>query len=675
MIKIPQEGKYSVPNNSDLFGNIWYTKNINLDEGGYIKLSPRMVALKSSKDDTNFGLPLAFGRINYVSFNSITDANAYQIAISETSATATQDLDTNVPTTTLDSHGIWYRNLWHATDDNDFFSKSGSTWTDRGNLTSGKAHPEEVFRNRDTLCIGNGNVVSQFDNTYSASTNLTLPTDYEVIGLKYSNYQMGIITVLSDDVSGQNQDAFFFVWDGTTTSASNGVPIGSEKAMGIAAYQGSWVILTRTGQLIFWTGGGFKELASLPFYYKSILFGASSSRDLYGDILQVDGDVIYINFNGLMRQHGDKFEQYLQNNPGGVLCYDPKIGIYHRYSPSISPISMLTVTSANIDTSTNILTKTAGTIPTTGCPIKYTSDKTNQIGGLKVGKVYFCIKLSSTTFSLAETKELAVSGVAIDLTSTGAANNYFMALEVYDYGATLGGNFGAVSLIGTENAACTDIISGSTLNDFSTTNQYKYLCFTVGGFENRGYFVTPKIKSSEIEDVIQNIYAKFRPLDTNDKIILKAKYKDILDLPVSTPQGTVSGVNQCTWTSANSFYTTANLGSAVTAFDDGEELECEIISGAGAGVLAKISDISHSSGTYVVTLSENIDGASSGRYCDIIIDNWKVLDTITSTDTLGYKKIPVSENSPWVKFKIELRGSDTTIEEFQSINKTHIQSI
>ena len=196
----------------------------------------------------------------------------------------------------------------------------------------------------------------------------------------------------------------------------------------------------------------------------------------------------------------------------------------------------------------------------------------------------------------------------------------------------------------------------------------------MGGFENRGYFVTPKIKSSEIEDVIQNIYAKFRPLDTNDKIILKAKYKDILGLPVSTPQGTVSGVNQCTWTSSNSFYTTANLESAVTAFDDGQELECEIISGAGAGVLAKISDISHSSGTYVVTLSENIDGASYGRYCDIIIDNWKVLDTITSTDTLGYKKIPVSENSPWVKFKIELRGSDTTLEEFQSINKTHIQS-
>jgi len=42
MIRLPADTneKWFQPNNSDKFGSLWYTKNINLDEEGYIKLSP-----------------------------------------------------------------------------------------------------------------------------------------------------------------------------------------------------------------------------------------------------------------------------------------------------------------------------------------------------------------------------------------------------------------------------------------------------------------------------------------------------------------------------------------------------------------------------------------------------------------------------------------------------------
>lgn len=668
MPKIPENGKYALPNNSDLFGNIFYTRNINFDEEGYIKLSPRMVSIQNSEDTILFGLPLAFGRINLVSFNLVTSVRMFDIALSETAISVAEDVDASTPSPTIDSHGRWYRNLWHATDTDDFFSKSGATWTDQGNLTAAKTHHLEVFRNRDTLCIGNGNVVSQFTNAYAASTNLTLPTDYEVTALAYSNYQMGIATVLSDDVSGQNQEAFFFIWDGSSAAARQGVSVGSDKVLAVTAYKGSWVLLTRAGQLLFWNGGGFQELASLPFYYRDVLHGASSSRDLFGDVMLVDGDVIYFNFNGLMRTYGDRFQSYLPNNPGGILCYDPKVGIYHRYSPSISPVSMLTVTSGNVNTTTNILTKTAGTIPTTGNPIKYTSDKTSQIGGLKVGKVYFCIKLSSTTFSLAETKELALAGTAIDLTSTGASNNYFMALEMYDFGTTLALNTGAIASIGTESTVCSDLISGATLNDFNSTSQHKFLNLIVKGFENRGYFVTPKIMSEDIEDTFQKITAKIRPLKDSDSIIVKYKNKELAGLPVSTPQASVSGINQCIWTTTNSFYTDADLSDAKNALDNEEELECEIIAGAGAGVLVKISEITVSGTRYVVVLDEEVIGAAAGRYSDVLIDNWKVYGTLTSSDTEGIGEIEIGPSSSWAKFKVELRGTDVAIEESEILN-------
>jgi hypothetical protein len=97
---------------------------------------------------------------------------------------------------------------------------------------------------------------------------------------------------------------------------------------------------------------------------------------------------------------------------------------------------------------------------------------------------------------------------------------------------------------------------------------------------------------------------------------VKYKNKDLLGLPVTTPQGRISTRNQCAWNGANTFSTTADLAAAKTAFDAGNELECEIIGGAGAGGIAKITDISYGSGTYAVTLEEDIDGATSGRYCD-----------------------------------------------------------
>ena len=194
---------------------------------------------------------------------------------------------------------------------------------------------------------------------------------------------------------------------------------------------------------------------------------------------------------------------------------------------------------------------------------------------------------------------------------------------------------------------------------------------TVPEFDNRGYFVTPKMQSQEITDKAQKVYVKYRTLKANDSIHVKVKYKDILGLPVSTPQATTALPNQCSWTGTNAFSTTANLADALTAYTAGEELECEVIAGAGAGTLTKISEIAYGAGTYTVTLAESPDGAAASRYCDVLIDNWTYLGSITSTDLSGYKEFLIGRTSTWFKFKVELRGVDTTVEEVQLINSEH----
>lgn len=673
-IKIPQEGRFSLPNNSDRSGNIHYVKNMSFDEEGYIKLSPRALSLVNEQDDTSFNIPTAFGRRTGDVFDIVTTDNPYETDLSENGSnglSAAVDNGTSVPNTTFDSHGVWWQNRWYVTYATGLIYRSPSTgnWTDASvSLTTGKFHCLEVFRSRVQLCIGNGNVVTQVDTSHVATTSLTIPADYEVIALAYNNNVMAVATRLSDTAAGQNQEAYLFIWDGSTTSANQAFGVGSDAIVGLAGYKSSFVILTRTGQLKYFNGAGFEVLASLPFYYQDKMWGDSQNPETFGDVMKVDGDVIYINVNTTYDDFGVKGERNLPQSPGGVYCYDPKVGLYHRYSPSISEVSRLTVTSGNINTTTNVLTTTAGTIPATGNPVKYIHSRTSKIGGLQTGTVYYVIKVSSTTLKLATTRQNALDGTAIDITSTGAATNYFMALDLVDYGTTHIERTGGIGQSEGQSHVLDGLLFGGELFRRDSTNNDAHLNFISAGFKNIGYVVTPKIFFQGVTDNTKKIYVRHRPLKTGDKITIKRKTKDVAGIPTTTPQDGVT----CTWSSDRELYTTCNLSEVESFINDSSgECELEIISGAGAGQMSQIESITYDSGTYSIVLKDTIEGAASGRVGDIMIENWELLDTVTTENDKGIKEIPLDGSSKWSKFKIITEGVDVTIEDILIPSETH----
>lgn len=677
MTLIPQSGKLSQPGNSDLFGNLWATKNLNLDEEGYIKLASRVVSFKSEKDDANFNMPLSFGRATG-EFHIATADQAFDLALLESGFSIAEDSETNNPTATFDSWGKWFQNRWHISTATKIWYSTGGTWTDTAvSLTTGKVHAMENFVNKSSLVVSNGNTVLLLDTSYSTTVTLTIPADFEIIALAYSNAKMGVVTMMSDTAAGQNQEAFFFIWDGSGSSAGQLYPIGSDTIMAIAAYKSSWVILTRAGELKYFNGGGFETLATLPFYFAQATWGDSQNRETYGDIMRVEGSVIYINIGNDLGSFGKKGERYLQNHPAGVLCYDPKVGLYHRYAPSISPAYYISVLSGGVDISTNILTADSGTIPSTGSPIKQVNTAGSVIGGVEFNGVYFVIKLSSTTFALAETKEKALAGIKVDLTAANAAK--FVAVEVLDYGVSYVGHSGGIGIVEARKEIADHLLFGSEVQDFASTTEYDTLCITIPGFENRGYLMTPKAVSLGTEDNQGGVVVKHRPLHSGDKIIVKIKDKDVLGLPTSTPQFASTSV--CSWLGTDILSTTADLSDVKTYLDASAENECEleVISGAGAGVMVKISSISVSGTTYSITLDEEVPGAASGYKCNVVIDNWRVLKTdadesyISNSNTKGWEYFPIASSSKWAKFKVELRGYETTIEEFRIINKEQIK--
>lgn len=653
---------------------------MNFDEEGYLKLSPRAVSFLNETDNQDFNLPLAFGRASGSEFLVVTADDPYETSLAENLSgglTGTEDDGTGVPTCSFDSHGIWWQNRWYViglqgSDDELYYrDPANGNWTDTGlsgSITYQKLHPMEVFRSRAQLCIANGNGVLQINTSHVETTSLVIPADYEVNGLAYNNNIMAVSTRLSDTAAGQNQEAYLFIWDGSTTSANQSFGVGSDTIIAVKSYKSSFVILTRAGQLKYFNGAGFEDLGSLPFYYHNITWGDSQNPEAYGDILKVDGDVIYININTTYKDFGKKGERNIPQSPGGVYCYDPKVGLYHRHAPSISSVSRLTVTSGNINTSTDVLTTTAGTIPATGNPVKYIHSRATNIGGLQTGTVYYVIKLSSSTFSLATTRQNALDGIKIDITGTGAATNYFMALDLIDYGSTHIRRTGAVALPELPNHVIDGLLFGGDLINDAGTSGIAHLNFISTGFKNIGVVVTPKVFSQGITDNAKKIYIRHRPLKEGDKITIKRKTKEIVGIPVTTPQDGTS----CTWSSNRELYTTANL-SEVEDFINNQNGECEleIISGAGAGQMSQIQSIAYDAGTYSIVLKDEIEGASATKVSDIIIENWVLLDTVTSENDKGYKEVPLEGSSKWSKFKLILEGTDVTIEDIQLPNATH----
>lgn len=681
MPKIPSStNQFLQTNKSDLSGNVYYTKNINFSEQGYAKLSSRTVAIQSEKDDSNFDVPISLGR-SQTGWNVVTADKPWLYTISGSGITSQQDTDTAAPQMSFDSWGCWWQNKWFAIKDNlttaSLFSKTTTVWTERyTSIATGVAHPIEVLRSANTMCIGNGNAVVQINTSYAvgALSQLAIPSDFEVIGLSYSNNKLGVATKLSDTASGQNQEAFFFVWDGASSSANQGFPVGSDTILSIASYKSSWVLLTRKGELLYFNGGGFTLLDTLPYVYLLRILGDSTNRITHGNTLTVEGDLIYINASNGLNAYGLKKEVYLENYPSGILCYDPNIGIYHKYSGSISSLKQTTVTSGNVNTTTDIMTTSAAVVPETGNQAMLVFDSVTPIGGLMGGKVYFVIRVTTSSFKLATTYQNAIDGVAINITSTGVGSNLFTFLTVRDYGLTLCQNrVGGIGIVESNNQISDHLIFGGEYEDYATTNNYSTSVITAPQFPNKGYLVTSKFVSEGVKDIYKKVYVKYRPLKTDDKIEVKYKDTDVLGIPVSTPQ--IPNLYTCTWTSDTTLTTQADISEAYTYMQtSGNSLECEVINGAGAGSMPQVTSIAYNTGTYTITLAEAVIGAANTYYCNIILNNWIKLGEITSTDTDGFKEFPIALNSKWCKIKVILYGVETTLEELELVNGNFLES-
>lgn len=656
--------KHTQLNKNDLSGTIYQSRNINLDEEGYIKLSEAPYAVMTTDDDAALDTADAMYPMEDEIYVNSDEVFTGRIGVDTFSSRAS---DTTPPTPGVEDDVVSYNGVAVVSDSTTVkYEGSSGVWTTISGTSLSGASPTVlgVFQAENSLVIGKGNVVKFVNTSWVVnSTILTLPLEYRVSSIDSVGTQLFIGT--RSDTGGE---AKMFVVSSIKTSADYSYGVGCFEIMSVRPFKSSVVLITALGQLLRFNGGGFDELASLPVYASSIEW-ADALND-YSTVsnraMTTDGDLVYINLSSFT-QNGRL--RMLPNFPSGIWCYDDTSkSLYHRYSPSYTRIEKIDGTGVTVSTTDNTFTLTSGNLNNivTGMPVLFYDGSGTIIPELKQSVAYYIIKDSSTVFKLATSYANALAGTAIDITSAGNTAQEWYVFKTNDYGWSLYDERMSLAVLNNllfDSAYAGRIAYTAELFSKQTISTMRTVIGGVSPFlPNRGYFVTPRLNSADVEDIYNNVIIKFKPLGADDKIIIKYKTTDKYGYPFSSAQYNNSDNWIASWTDTDTFTTTADLSSVAA----GEEIE--IIAGVGSGHIAHVSSISVNAGTYTVNLDEAFPFAVSGDKFYFQVDNWTLLNTITSSSQdadKNYFKALIENVGMFVQLKVELRGIGVTVSELQ----------
>jgi hypothetical protein len=678
MIRLPTlEKVFSQDNTSDLSGNVFVTKNITFDAKGYMQLSNATPAMYSQANDANFDEVAAFCRCDDYGYFAGTHDSPYEIDADRPYGVIPAEIvDAGAVGCDLQGDAVFFGDSMIVSQDNDvdYYTPSTNTWTDTNislTSTAQSQHPLKHFLSLNALAVANVNGVALYEFPISATPTpfasggvnsaVVLPSNFFVTGMTYFNDNLYIGTM-----NRQGGKAALYVWDGTGTAAQSVYEVDSVIIWDVVTYQDSVVIITGTGALLSFNGSGFTKLAGLPIYYTERKMADETNIAMFKNCLKPAGDLLYINWSSAA------YDLHLNDQPDGIWCYDPSIGMYHRYSLSGALAVYDTITTADVNTGTDVITVTAA--PITGTECLYNAAGT-AIAGLVDGQKYYVINLTSTTIKLASTLANAIAGTAIDLTGTGNSSQVLTFFPRTDFGQKYNDRVTALlpieRIIENPDFGIDTFWSGSVAS--RTTSGTGIMGCTTPVISNRGYFISPKILSTEVTDNFNKVNLKFTPFkDESDTIIIK--YRNFDDNNVQQQYSSSSW--RATWTSTTTFTTTEDL-SAFTADPKTNQYnyEVEFAKGAASGYMMQISNIAEAAGVYTVTLDEAYPYYESGDSSDFIIRNWTKWKTIaygSSDANQSFLNDQLGVDGKFLQIKLELRGVGVRIEELLINNVTSL---
>lgn len=238
------------------------------------------------------------------------------------------------------------------------------------------------------------------------------------------------------------------------------------------------------------------------------------------------------------------------------------------------------------------------------------------------------------------------------------------------------------------------IIGALHYKSYTGTTQVALHYFASGNSKvaasTRGYFVSPIIPATEVQDIFQKLWLKFRQFAHGDnRVIVKFRTVDPL-FSASQSIGflgkPVQPSNPAIWVS-DTHFRIDSPNSVPAEVRVGHEVE--VMAGRNSGCLFHITAITDTNGAAVTTPSDTTtvdisvdEAAPSGDTFQSLVrfDNWTKIDIISDTSISFHEfTLPGADTNgnalnagDFVQFKVELRGRLMEIDEYQVVSKPSI---
>lgn len=349
----PQDTKQFIkPSSGEIFGNLWATKNIDLEANrGKIRLSERLYRVFDLADDSDFEIPVKFIRSNadqterwwaltQKDKSSVSDGLLFKATATDPLTGWAQDAIADSPTDCVDDMEIFgqansYDRLVVARDTDLAMLNNGAwtaSWWDttlvQDALTATNPHPLEQFMN--LLLVVDGNLVHTIDDSLVVvASRIVLPKEYQIIWTANDGLRVYFGTRHL-----RGGEALVFPWNGTSKTYDPPIPVDSFISLaGVVPKNGVLHIINGKGQLMKYNGQAFDVIASLPVAEKKLQWSNGTKRKemVHPNGLAVIGNEICVLLEASTDEESPS-AYYFEEFRAGIWAFNEDIGFYNKYS-------------------------------------------------------------------------------------------------------------------------------------------------------------------------------------------------------------------------------------------------------------------------------------------------------------------------------------------------------
>jgi hypothetical protein len=350
--KAPIGNSFKQNNDGDKLGDIWSSRNIDLNKnrGKINTSSPVLVTTISTDADTPQSTPLAFvlndGKIGVFSttrFWCLAETGGKVRLFETTSVNGDFTLDSDSPEMVgkaSEADMITFNNkVYIATGANLYSRSSSGTWTTVSTDLQNDAHILSVYKDR--LYISNASEI------YSLTTGgaLSKTGSYTLNIDSSANENLYISCMRADEkglwigtVDSKGGRAKMFFWDGVTENAVDAsYKVNSIGVVAMTIKDGAPFVIGSNGVLFRFNGSAFKEIDKFDFedYFPySANITSRNDRFVHPNGMIVVRNEILINVNNRSGE-GDANEDPIPVRvPSGIWAWSEETGLYHKHSLS-----------------------------------------------------------------------------------------------------------------------------------------------------------------------------------------------------------------------------------------------------------------------------------------------------------------------------------------------------